>query len=143
MLFQTDITIPANTAKTSPATVRLGISKGVITKFMVRPRAGHASLAHCVIKYHEHIIAPTTEGMSLSGDAFPIDWEDHIEVLQQPLELKIYGWNEDDTFPHTFTIYVVILPKAALLVFAITAALGGLFGRLLPKRVSTGGGTGG
>ena len=135
MLFEATITIPASTTEASPTIEDLGIGKGVITKFMVRPRAGHKDLAHCVIRYHEHIIAPTTEGMSLHGDVDPIDWEDHIEVLQEPLTLKILGWNDDDTYEHTFTIYVVILPKSVLLVHAIVDAIAGLFRGIFPIRL--------
>ena len=139
MIFSTDITIPKSTSSTSPTVVDLGIARGVITKFMVRPRPGHAGLAHCVIRYHGHLIAPTTDNMDIHGDADPIDWEDHIEINQPPFKLVIQGWNEDDTFPHTFTIYVVVLPKSALLVNSIGELLRGVFGLLMPKRVNPGG----
>lgn len=140
MLFQADITIPKNTTEASPAIVILKIGKGIITKFMIRPRPGHAALAHLVIGYHEHQIAPITENMDLHGDADPIDWEDHIEVLQRPFELKLQGWNDDDTYAHTFTIFVVVLPKSVLLVHAVVDAIRGLFGGILGRRVFGGGG---
>lgn len=137
MIFSTDITISASTTKDAPKEVMLGINKGVITKFMVRPRPGHAALAHCVIRFHENIIAPSVENTDLHGDADPIDWEDHVEVLQPPFELKLQGWNDDDTYEHTFTIFVVVLPKSVLLVHAIVDALTGLFGMFSPKRIFT------
>ncbi len=135
MIFSADITIPANTTKAAPKTVLLGISKGVITKFMVRPRQGHAALAHLVIRYNEGQIAPSTEGMDLHGDADPIDWEDHIEVLRRPYELKLVGWNDDDTYPHTFTVFVVILQEAELQSSAIVRAISGLLRAVLPPRI--------
>jgi hypothetical protein len=138
LIYQADITIPKNTTESSPTIVELGIGKGVITKFMVRPRPGHAGLAHCRIYYHESPIAPTTLDMDLHGDADPIDWEDHIEVLQEPFTLKILGWNTDDTYPHTFTIYVVILPKDILLVNAIVSAIAGVFRGIFPTRLPGG-----
>lgn len=140
MLFQADITIPASTASTSPTTVMLGIAHGIITKIMVRPRPGHAALAHCVILHHEHQIAPSTEGISFAGDTFPIDWEEYYESYQPPYELKIKGWNEDDTYEHTFTVYVAILPRKAVLAMAIVDAIKGVFGMLSPRRIFTGGG---
>ncbi len=140
MLFQADITIPKNTTEASPTIVILKIGKGIITKFMIRPRPGHSALAHLVIQHHEHQIAPSTENMDFHGDADPIDWEDHLEVLQPPFELKLQGWNTDDTYPHTFTVYVVVLPQASLLVYAIVNAIRGLFGGIIGRRVFTGGG---
>jgi len=137
MLFQADITIPKNTTQASPEEEILKIAHGIITKIMVRPRAGHWNLAHLVILHREHQIAPSTEGMTLHGDFFPIDWEEYYESYQPPYELKLKGWNDDDTFPHTFTVYVVILPRKAIIAYQVADAIKGLFGLLSPKRIFT------
>ena len=135
MLFQASITIPKNTTYSSPATVNLKIAHGIITKIMVRPRPGHAALAHLIILHHEHQIAPSTENMDLHGDAPPIDWEEYYESYQPPYELKLKGWNDDDTYPHTFDVYVAILPRKAVLALAIVDAIKSIFGLLSPKRI--------
>jgi len=106
---------------------------------MVRPRPGHAALAHLIILHHEHQIAPSTENMDLHGDAPPIDWEEYYESYQPPYELKLKGWNEDDTYSHTFDVMVAILPRKAILALAIVDAIKGAFGFLSPKRIFTGG----
>lgn len=137
MLFQATITIPKNTTSASPEEAILKIAHGIITKFMVRPRPGHAALGHLVILHHEHQIAPSTEGMELHGDTFPIDWEDYYESYQPPYELKLKGWNEDDTHPHTFDVYVAILPRKAIIALALVDAIKSLFGMLPPKRIFT------
>ncbi len=137
MLFQGQITIPKNTAATAPTTVILKIALGIITKIMVRPRPGHAGLAHLIIKHHEHQIAPSTENMSFSGDTFPIDWEEYYESYQPPYELKLQGWNLDDTYPHTFDVFVAVLPRRAIVALAIVDAIKGAFGVLSPKRIFT------
>lgn len=139
MLFQASITIPKNTIADAPTTVMLGIAHGIITKIMVRPRPGHAALAHLVIRHHEHQIAPSTEDMSFSGDTFPIDWEEYYESYQPPYELKLQGWNEDDTYPHTFDVYVAVLPRKAILALAVVDTIKGFFGMLSPRRIFTGG----
>jgi len=137
MLFQASITIPKNTASTAPTTVMLGIAHGIITKFMVRPRPGHAGLAHLVILHHEHQIAPSTLNMDLHGDSFPIDWEEYYEVYQPPYQLKLRGWNEDDTYPHTFDVYVAVLPRRGIVATSATDAIAGVLSMLSPKRIFT------
>ena len=137
MLFEKSIIITAGKTKADPQVEILGIAHGIITKIMVRPRAGHQNLAHCVILHHEHQIAPSTEGMDLHGEFFPIDWEEYYESYQPPYELKIKGWNDDDTFPHTFTIYVVVLPRKAVLALAIVDAITNFFKMLSPVRIFT------
>ncbi len=137
MLFEASIIIPKNTTQVSPTEVILKIAHGIITKIMVRPRPGHAALAHLVILHHEHQIAPSTENMDFSGDAFPIDWEEYYESYQPPYELKLKGWNEDDTYPHTFDVFVAVLPRRAIMALAIVDAIKSVFGMLSPKRIFT------
>jgi len=137
MLFQASITIPKNKTQADPTIEMLGIANGIITKIMVRPRPGHAGLAHCIILHHEHQIAPSTENMDFHGDTFPIDWEEYYESYQPPFELKIKGWNEDDTYPHTFDIFVAVLPRKAVLALAIVDSIKSIFGMLSPKRLFT------
>lgn len=140
MLFEASITIPADTASTSPTTEILKIAHGIITKFMVRPRPGHAALAHLVILHHEHQIVPSTEGMDIHGDTSPIDWEEYYESYQPPYELKLKGWNDDDSFPHTFDVFVAILPRKAIIAYQIADALAKLSPVGFVRRVFTGGG---
>jgi len=139
MLFQADITIPKNTTEPNATIGILPIAKGIITKIMVRPRPGHAALAHLVILHHEHQIAPSTGSMDFHGDTFPIDWEEYYESYQPPYELKLVGWNNDDTYPHTFTVYVVVLPRKAIIAYQVADAIKGILGFLSPKRIFTGG----
>ena len=138
MLFQGDITIPKNTPSTSPTIAVMGIAHGIITKIMVRPRPGHAALAHLTIHHHEHQIAPSIELMDFHGDTFPIDWEEYYESYQPPYELKLKGGKTDDTYPHTFDVFVAVLPRKAILALALVDAIKGVFGMLSPKRIFTG-----
>ena len=138
MLFQGSLTIPKNTTEANAVTAMMPIAHGIITKFMVRPRPGHAALAHLVILHHEHQIAPSTENMDFHGDTFPIDWEEYYESYQPPYELKLKGWNDDDTYPHTFDVYVAVLPRRAIIAIALVDAIKSAFGMLSPKRIFTG-----
>ncbi len=137
MLFEASITIPKETTAADPEIVILKIASGIITKIMVRPRPGHAALAHLIILHHEHQIAPSTENMDFSGDTFPIDWEEYYESYQPPYELKLKGWNNDDTYPHTFDVFVAVLPRKAILALAVVDAIKGILGMLSPKRIFT------
>jgi len=135
MLFKASITIPANTSSTAPTVQTLKIAHGIISEIMVRPRPGHAALAHLVILHHEHQIAPSTEGMDLSGDTFPIDWEEYYESYQPPYELKLKGWNDDDTYPHTFDVFVAVLPRKAIISLAVTDAIAQALAVMYPRPV--------
>ena len=75
--------------------------------------------------------------MDFSGDTFPIDWGEYYESYQPPYELKLKGWNEDDTYPHTFDVFVAILPRKAVLALSIVDAIKSIFGLLSPKNIFT------
>ena len=137
MLFAVDVTVETTNTVDNPEEQILKIAHGIITEIMVRPRPGHAGLAHCVILHHEHQIAPSTENMDFSGDTFPIDWEEYYESYQPPYELKIIGWNDDDTYEHTFDVFVAVLPRKAILALAVVDAIKGILGMLSPKRIFT------
>jgi hypothetical protein len=135
VLFEASITIPANTTAADPETAMLKIAHGIISKIMVRPRPGHAGLAHCVILHHEHQIAPSTEGMDFAGDTFPIDWEEYYECYQPPYELKLKGWNTDDTYEHTFDIFVAILPRKAIVATSVADTVEDLVELFVPRTI--------
>jgi hypothetical protein len=138
MLFTATITLPPNRAKADAIVEPLMIARGIITKIMVRPRKGHFSLAHLVIFHGSHQIAPSTEDMDLHGDEAPIDWEEYYEFYQPPYELILKGWNEDTDFPHTFDVYVAILPRKAIMALAVVDALKGAFSILSPSKIIAG-----
>ncbi len=140
MLFQADITITKGKTEADPTTEILPIAHGIITQIMVRPRAGHQNLAHLIIRHHEHQIAPSTEGMDIHGDFFPVDWGEYYESYQPPYELKLIGWNDSSAYSHTFTVYVVILPRKAIIALAVVDTIKSLLGLLSPKRILKGGG---
>jgi len=137
MLFQADITIEVGKTKADPETEILKIAHGIITNIIVQIPAGHRALSHLVILHHEHQIAPSTEGMDIHGNFFPVEWGEYYESYQPPYELKLVGWNDDDTYPHTFTVYVAILPRKAILALAVVDAIKSAFSFLSPKRIFT------
>ena len=140
MIFSASITIDKDTTEADPKTQMLKIARGYVTKVMVRPRAGHRYLANLTVRYHESQIAPSVEGQSLVGDFFPIDWEEYYKIFQPPYELKLTGWNSDDTFSHTFDVAVVILPREAITSLAVPKSIKDLFSIINPVRIFTGGG---
>jgi len=50
--------------------------------------------------------------------------------------LKLEGWNDDDTYPHTFDVFVAILPRKAILALAVVDAIKNLFSIFSPKQIS-------
>jgi hypothetical protein len=107
-LITADITIPPLTLKENPIRVEVRVPAGVIRKVWVLIPAGHKALAHLIIKHGATQIIPF-EG-DIHGDNEPLEFDEVYELRTED-KLILEGWNEDDTYPHSFFIRLLILPK--------------------------------
>ncbi|GAI48256.1 unnamed protein product, partial [marine sediment metagenome] len=82
MLFTADITVLANTLASAPKEQILKIANGIITWISVLEPPGCHGMVHCIILHHEHQIAPSTQNMSMIGNAIPIEWNEYYESYQ-------------------------------------------------------------
>ncbi|MBA7607938.1 hypothetical protein ES703_15108 [subsurface metagenome] len=139
MYYDIPITIPPNTLEVTPVRVELKLTHGVITRVIVRPRPGHASLAHLRVIYQGHQIYPANRDSDLHGDTFPMEWEEYIELLSAPYTLILEGWNDDDTYPHTFDFGVALIERKFTLTYVMLKAVSQLAGIFSPRRLFTGG----
>ncbi len=137
MLFTANVNLPPNTGQASPVSQILPIARGIITWVSVFFPGGCERLAHVAILHHEHQIFPSTVNMSLAGDHFPIEWSEYYESWQPPYELKIIGWNEDDTFEHTVTVRIAVLPKQAIPKTSLKDTVKEFLGLAQPVRIYT------
>ena len=137
MLFTWDINIPKNRPFTNPIFQDLYLAHGIITWVSILFPPGCARLAHCTIHHYAKQIFPSVEGQDLSGDTFPIEWNEYYEMYAEPYLLKFTGWNEDDTYPHKITVRFAVLPRKAILALAVVDAIKGILGILSPKRIFT------
>jgi len=137
MLFEKDILVETSHTITNKKVAILEIAHGIITWVSVLYPTGCHGMVHCIIRHHEHQIAPSTEGMSIIGDGFPVEWSEYYESYQPPYELKVELWGVDCIYNHTVTIRVAILPRKAIIALAIVDTLRGLFGLLSPRRIFT------
>lgn len=137
MLFTWDINIPKNRTFAAPVEQDLYLAHGIITWVSILFPPGCAGLAHCTIHHYAKQIFPSVEDQDLSGDTFPIEWNEYYEMYAEPYILKFTGWNLDDTYPHKITVRIAILPRKAIIALAIVDAIKSMLGMLSPKRIFT------
>lgn len=137
MLFTAEVTVETDNTVSNKKEQLLRIAHGIITRVSVLHPPGCNGLVHCILLHHEHQIAPSTEGMSMTGNGVPIAWEEYYESYQPPYELKIKGWGVDCDYDHTVTVRVVVLPRRAIIALSIVDAIKSAFGILMPRRIFT------
>lgn len=110
MFYDKAFTVPANTARSSPVETVLQLSHGVMHYLEIGFPAGCAALAHLVLLHQDHQLYPTNPEGSFAADYHIIPIRDYFELFYEPFALKLRGWNLDDSYPHTITVRIGILP---------------------------------
>ena len=110
MLYTVDLTIPANTPKSSWVCKDITVKEGVLNHVSVLIPAGHHALAHLVILDGQTQIIPHNPGSSIHGDNEVVTFRTHIPIPEPERKLTICGWNEDTDYDHTFYVRLNILP---------------------------------
>jgi len=105
-------TVPAGTPEDSPATLDFEVEGELLRSFKVIIPDGHAALCRLAIFYGVRQLAPRPQGAWIRGNDHVIEWEENWEIPEGKAKLTFVGWNEDDTYPHTFDIYLVVVERA-------------------------------
>ena len=116
--YTLDLEIPANTPKEKPVEKILQIKEGVITCWLILIPAGMHSLARMRVLYGLDPLLPRAEGVWLRGEDETLNVPDFFDPPEQPYRLRFQGWNEDDTYNHTFYTRVVVLLREQALAHA-------------------------
>ena len=123
MNYELRLAVPKNTTKVAPVEDTLQIHPGVVTRVRLLWPARTSQLGHAQVLFHGVHIWPPYDDQNFTGDGVPIEWNEEYEITDSPYELLLRAWNDDDTYAHTLTFGVVVLPTD-------TSAGGGVLRRL-------------
>jgi len=126
------IAVPANTAKADAQETELKLDHGVIHRLSIGFPSGCEGLAHVKLLVGLHQLWPTSSDEDFALDDHNLEWDDYFELKDTPYTLTAVAWNEDETYPHTITVRIGVLPlevywregRSAALVTALAKAFG-------------------
>ncbi|GAI77090.1 unnamed protein product [marine sediment metagenome] len=133
--YSFDIPVPVGRTKDNPVEMELVLTDGFISFVGIQFPVGCCGLAHCRILHYRKQVWPTITEHSFASDGYVIPLCPMYDFTEPPYVLTAICWNDDDTYPHTITIWVEILPLEALIPFA---GMGGMLRKFL-KLVGIGG----
>lgn len=110
MIYETRLTIPKNTPATAPVSATMQIHPGLVKQVEITFPPGPAGLAHVYVYYWEHQLWPSNPDSDFAGDDVHLVFPEDIEIVDPPFEFTLYGYNLDDTFPHTPIFRVTMVP---------------------------------
>jgi len=110
MFYAWDITVTAGTAEASPKTQILKLSKGVITRIVVKFPPGCHGLVKVRILRSEFQLVPLSRGEWVTGDGEAVVTEGYYELEETPAELKFVGCAPTTLYNHVVTVRVSVDP---------------------------------
>lgn len=118
MLYTQTLTVPAGTQSSTPATVDVVLSAGVIKHVWFHFPPGCRGVVDVALFDQLVQVAPATPGVALALDDALFGFPMNYDVMSTPHTLQLYGWSPESSFPHTITLYVdvdVSVPEALAL----------------------------
>lgn len=112
MLYEFDVTSPANTPATAPTEVTARLNKGVVTQMQVQIPSGCMGLTAGQVWRGNSQVWPSNPGGYFKGDGLVLTWPEDYTLADEPLSLKLRVWNTDDTYEHTITFRFALLSLA-------------------------------
>ncbi len=108
MLYQCELTIPANTPETSPASAILKLARGVSTVREVEFPDGCSGLAHAKLDHGGWQVLPWTRGEWATSSGGVVKDASPYPIQEPPFEFVVFGYNEDEVHEHTLQIRVIM-----------------------------------
>ena len=103
MLYEPDIIIPPNTSRENRVSVAVPLVRGIVEQVEIQIPFGCRGMVHTRALRGVFPIWPTGPDQSFKADGSPIRWQEHYELLDEPLEITLEGWSPDTVFQHKVT----------------------------------------
>lgn len=114
MIFEYDLTIPANTPLLTPARGTMKLSAGIIHKVEVTFPAGCNRAVLVTLRRALHQVWPTNPSGQLKANNYTISFPVFYPLEDAPFEMQVYGWSPGTTYPHIITVRLGISPRSVL-----------------------------
>jgi len=112
-VYVLDFKIPANTPEDNPTTKTLEIEGVILERLRMLIPPGHVALARMAIFYGIKQIFPKEKGTWLRGDSESVNFIVSWRLPESKVQLTFKGWNEDDTYDHTFYLRLEVAEEIA------------------------------
>lgn len=113
MLYEYALTIAANTAESSPATLDAPLAPGTVVRVGVQFPSGCVGLVHVQIWRSEHQVWPGNLDGDISAEGQEVSWLEDYDLDDEPFGFSLRGWNGDDSYSHTVTFRFALLSLGA------------------------------
>ena len=118
MIYDFNLSTPANTSFANRQIETLELSKGVLIQLEVVFPAGCRGLLHVTISNALHQVFPTNSESNFSSDNESISFKENFIIKDTDKKLYANTWNLDDTYEHSVIIRFGIVPEKSWRIWA-------------------------
>jgi len=108
MFRYVNLTIPAATPESAPETKLIKLRHGRITHWWIGFPPGCCDLVHVAIYHYEYRVIPRDEKESVYWNNYVFDIPDSYDFTEEPYEIEVRAWNNDDIYEHIITVGVEV-----------------------------------
>lgn len=112
MEYEFELTVPAATAKASPATVECQLTKGIIHRYDFGFLEGCNNLVSVAAFEGGFQCFPINRDGAIRGNAETVGKDTFYPLEARPFKLTVKGWAPNTTYEHTVQIRLDVLPRA-------------------------------
>jgi len=110
-VYTVELSIPANTSEDNPVTRIKEIEGAILNTIHFLIPDGHVGLARLAIFYGIEQIFPYESGTWLRGNDESFNINLKWPLPESKISLILKGWNEDDTYSHTFYLRLEVAER--------------------------------
>lgn len=115
MIFESDLTVSANTQQASPAELEMDLTHGIIHRLEVWFPPGCRGQVKVVISRNGHQLWPTNADGQLKADAFTISFPVWYELEDRPYKVWVRAWSPGTSYDHNITIRLGVQRREILM----------------------------
>lgn len=112
MDFVYDLTVPADTARATPAELEVDISAGVIVRAEIEIPPGPNGMVYAAVRQGLHQILPTNPDGFYHSDGRVYSSSPHKAHHRGDSAVVIMGWSPGTTYDHTIQFRFEVQPEA-------------------------------
>jgi hypothetical protein len=109
VFYDFEITIPAGTPATAPEIVDMHLTKGVVNALHLDWPPGPRGEVNLIIRRGGHQQWPTNPSGVFNADNAYINYDENLELSDEPLTLQAVGWSPNADYDHTLHIQIGLI----------------------------------
>jgi len=125
------VTVPKDTTAADATEQSLHMTKGVVVRVQIVFPSGCWGLVHVKFYHGNFQIWPINPDGDYAANGETVDFPESYDLKEVPAKITMWAYNNDQTYSHTITARVTVLPRWVAYPYLVMKGLVNLLGTVL------------